>query len=1018
MVFDFPLAVLSEMHQPLFSYFKQLFAQVTNPPIDAIREEIVTDTAVYLGHDGNLLSENAENCSMLRIQNPILTDIDLMKIKNMDKPGFKVQTISMLYYKTTPLKRAIDRMFVTADRAYRNGANILILSDRGVDENHVAIPSLLAVSALQQYLVRTKKSTSLSVIVETAEPREVHHFATLLGYGASAVNPYLAQECIAELVEKRLLDKEVSVAIDSYNKAVLKGIVKIASKMGISTIQSYQSAQIFEAIGIKQEVIDEYFSNTVSRVGGIGLEEIGEVVEFRHNHAFDPLGLAIDTTLDSPGTHKYRAGIGCEDHLYNPKTIALLQQAVRTGDYSIYQQYSETVDDAAIPHTLRGLMSFKFDESTAIPIEEVESEYEIVKRFKTAAMSYGCLSAEAHECLAIAMNRLGGKSNTGEGGEPEERYQSESNSKIKQVASARFGVTSKYLVSAEEIQIKLAQGAKPGEGGNLPGAKVYPWIAKTRHSTTGVGLISPPPHHDIYSIEDLAELIYDLKNANRNANINVKLVSEAGVGTIAAGVAKGGAQVILVSGYDGGTGAAPRTSIKNAGLPWELGIAETHQTLILNGLRTRVRIESDSKLLSGRDVAISCMLGAEEFGFGTTLLMAEGCVMMRVCNLDTCPMGICTQNPELRKNFRGKPEYIINYLTFVAQELREYMAKLGVRTIDELVGRTDLLKVKPAAPGSRASKMDLDCILHNPAIENSNVHFVPADTYDFHLENTLDMKVLMKKFKLNSKNPQSVNLDVSNTDRAFGAIFGSEITRKYGNTLPDDVYTAHCVGAGGQSFGAFIPNGLTLDLVGDCNDYMGKGLSGGKIVVRPPEGITFKPEENIITGNVALYGATSGKAFISGMAGERFAVRNSGATAVVEGVGDHGCEYMTGGTVVVLGQTGKNFAAGMTGGIAYVLDENWDFYQRVNKETVSLEPVEHKYDVATLKELIREHVELTGSPRGKEILDDFSEFLPKFKKVLPYDYDHMLRVIASMEERGLDGEQAQIEAFYAVQKNK
>jgi len=667
---------------------------------------------------------------------------------------------------------------------------------------------------------------------------------------------------------------------------------------------------------------------------------------------------------------------------------------------------------------LRSLLDFSYDPNGGIPLEEVEPVSSIVKRFKAAAMSYGALSSEAHETIAIALNRLGGRSNTGEGGEPEERYQSESNSKIKQVASARFGVTSKYLVSAEEIQIKLAQGAKPGEGGNLPGAKVYPWIAKTRHSTTGVGLISPPPHHDIYSIEDLAELIYDLKNANRHANINVKLVSEAGVGTIAAGVAKGGAQVILVSGYDGGTGAAPRTSIKNAGLPWELGIAETHQTLILNGLRSRVRIESDSKLLSGRDVAISCMLGAEEFGFGTSLLMCEGCVMMRVCNLDTCPMGICTQNPELRKRFKGKPEYIINYLTFVAQELREYMAKLGVRTIDELVGRTDLLHVKPSAAGSRAAKMNLDCILHNPAIANSNVHFVPADTYDFHLENTLDMKVLMKKFKLGSKAPQSVRLEVSNTDRALGAIFGSEITRKYGSSLPDDVYTAECIGAGGQSFGAFIPKGLTLSLTGDCNDYMGKGLSGGKIIVRPPEGIGYKPEENIITGNVALYGATSGKAFVSGVAGERFCVRNSGATAVVEGVGDHGCEYMTGGTVVVLGQTGKNFAAGMTGGVAYVLDENWDFYQRVNKETVSLEPVEHKYDVAALKELIREHVEATGSPRGKEILDNFSEYLPKFKKVLPYDYDRMLRVIASMEERGLDGEQAQIEAFYAVQKKK
>ena len=721
--------------------------------------------------------------------------------------------------------------------------------------------------------------------------------------------------------------------------------------------------------------------------------------------------------LADGGAHKFRSGK--EEHLFTPQTIHLFQKACFTGDYKAFKDFTRTVDNmGAEGMHLRSLLDFSYDPNGGIPLEEVEPVSSIVKRFKAAAMSYGALSSEAHETIAIALNRLGGRSNTGEGGEPEERYQSESNSKIKQVASARFGVTSKYLVSAEEIQIKLAQGAKPGEGGNLPGAKVYPWIAKTRHSTTGVGLISPPPHHDIYSIEDLAELIYDLKNANRHANINVKLVSEAGVGTIAAGVAKGGAQVILVSGYDGGTGAAPRTSIKNAGLPWELGIAETHQTLILNGLRSRVRIESDSKLLSGRDVAISCMLGAEEFGFGTSLLMCEGCVMMRVCNLDTCPMGICTQNPELRKRFKGKPEYIINYLTFVAQELREYMAKLGVRTIDELVGRTDLLHVKPSAAGSRAAKMNLDCILHNPAIANSNVHFVPADTYDFHLENTLDMKVLMKKFKLGSKAPQSVRLEVSNTDRALGAIFGSEITRKYGSSLPDDVYTAECIGAGGQSFGAFIPKGLTLSLTGDCNDYMGKGLSGGKIIVRPPEGIGYKPEENIITGNVALYGATSGKAFVSGVAGERFCVRNSGATAVVEGVGDHGCEYMTGGTVVVLGQTGKNFAAGMTGGVAYVLDENWDFYQRVNKETVSLEPVEHKYDVAALKELIREHVEATGSPRGKEILDNFSEYLPKFKKVLPYDYDRMLRVIASMEERGLDGEQAQIEAFYAVQKKK
>ena len=1013
---DIPLAVLDDVDRPLFHYFHQLFAQVTNPPMDAIREEIVTDTTVYVGDDGNLLEEGPENCRVLQIHNPILTSTDLMKIRAMDQPGFHVATVSLLYYENTSLERAVEKLAVAVDKAWREGANVVILSDRGVDENHVAIPSLLAVSAMEQHLIRTKKRTAVSIILESAEPRDVHHFAALLGYGARAVNPYLAEETIVELIEEGLLDKDFHTAVKDYTEAVLHGIVKIAAKMGISTLQSYQSAQIFEAVGIRQEVIDRYFTNTVSRVGGIGLEEMGAAVERNHAKAFDPLGLEVDLELDSLGAHKARSG--GEDHLYDPQTIHLLQQAARRGDYGLFKQYTARVDEEGRPHTLRGLLDMKYAD-TPISLDEVESVDSIVKRFKTGAMSYGSISQEAHECLARAMNLLGGKSNSGEGGEEPDRLTDPArNSAIKQVASGRFGVTSEYLVSAKEIQIKLAQGAKPGEGGHLPAGKVYPWIAKCRHATPGVSLISPPPHHDIYSIEDLAELIYDLKNANRHANINVKLVSEAGVGTIAAGVAKGGAQVILVSGYDGGTGAAPRTSIKNAGLPWELGIAETHQTLILNGLRSRVRIESDSKLLSGRDVAISCMLGAEEFGFGTSLLMCEGCVMMRVCNLDTCPMGICTQNPELRKRFKGKPEYIINYLTFVAQELREYMAKLGVRTIDELVGRTDLLHVKPSAAGSRAAKMNLDCILHNPAIANSNVHFVPADTYDFHLENTLDMKVLMKKFKLGGKAPQSVRLEVSNTDRALGAIFGSEITRKYGSSLPDDVYTAECIGAGGQSFGAFIPKGLTLSLTGDCNDYMGKGLSGGKIIVRPPEGIGYKPEENIITGNVALYGATSGKAFVSGVAGERFCVRNSGATAVVEGVGDHGCEYMTGGTVVVLGQTGKNFAAGMTGGVAYVLDENWDFYQRVNKETVSLEPVEHKYDVAALKELIREHVEATGSPRGKEILDNFSEYLPKFKKVLPYDYDRMLRIIASMEERGLDGEQAQIEAFYAVQKKK
>ena len=981
---DTPLAVLSHTHPPLFEYFKQMFAQVTNPPIDALREKIVTSTTVYVGAQGNLLEEDAENCKVLKITNPILTETDLMKIKAMKVPGFKVETISICYYKNTDLEKAIDRLFVDVDRAYRDGANILILSDREIDEYHVAIPSLLAVGAVSKYLVRTRKRTAMALILESGEPRKVHDFATLLGYGACAINPYLAQETIGELINEGLLDKDYYAAVNDYNKAVLAGIVKIASKMGISTIQSYQGSQIFEALGLSNEVVDKYFTNTVSRVGGITIRDIQNDLEARHKQAFDPLGLDISMELTSLGEHKLRSGKLAEDHLYNPLTIHLLQQACWTGDYNKFKAYTDAVNAAGgdAMH-LRSLLDFNYPDA-GIPLDEVESVDSIVHRFKTAAMSYGALSEEAHECMAVAMNRIGGKSNTGEGGEAEDRFGTERNSAIKQVASSRFGVTSKYLVSASEIQIKMAQGAKPGEGGQLPGGKVYPWVAKTRHSTTGVGLISPPPHHDIYSIEDLAQLIYDLKCSNRKAAINVKLVSEAGVGTIAAGVAKAGAEVILISGFDGGTGAAPRNSIHNAGLPWELGLAEAHQSLIMNGLRSRVRIEADSKLMSGRDVAIAAMLGAEEFGFGTGPLVAMGCVMMRVCNLDTCPMGICTQNPELRKRFKGKPEYIINFMRFMAEDLREYMARLGVHTVDELVGRTDLLKVKDAPAGSRASEMDLTALLKNPLVENSSVHFNAKDVYNFGLEKTPDMRVLMKKFKksfdMAEPKPMTVELEVGNTDRAFGTIFGSEITRKFGNTLPEDTFHVICNGYGGQSFGAFIPAGLTLELVGDSNDYMGKGLSGGKLIVYPPKDVTYDRSENIVIGNVALYGATAGKAFINGVAGERFCVRNSGATAVVEGVGDHGCEYMTGGTVVVLGKTGKNFAAGMSGGIAYVLDEDWDFYTRVNKDMVSLEPVEHKYDVSLLKDLIREHVEATGSPRGKEILDNFGEYLPKFKK--------------------------------------
>ncbi len=1011
---DIPLAVLSGHDQPLFNYFRQLFAQVTNPPIDAIREEIVTDTTVYVGDDGNLLEERAENCRVLQIHNPILTSVDLMKIKAMDKPGFHVETVSLLYFKNMPLKRALDQMKIAADRAYRNGANIIILSDRGVDENHVAIPSLLAVSCLEQHLVRTRKRTAVSVILESAEPRDVHHFAALLGYGARAVNPYLAQETIGQLIDEGLLDKDFGAAVDDYDKAILKGIVKIASKMGISTIQSYQSAQIFEAIGISQDVVHEYFTNTVSRVGGIGLKEIEQLVDKNHSRAFDPLGLGVDMTLDSVGSHKARAGQ--EDHMYNPQTIHLLQQSARTGDYNLFKQYSALVDDETCPHTLRGLMEMKYADEP-IPIDQVESVDSIVKRFKTGAMSYGSISQEAHECMAVAMNMLGGKSNSGEGGERPERLKSDRCSAIKQVASGRFGVTSEYLVSAKEIQIKMAQGAKPGEGGHLPGKKVYPWIAKTRYSTPGVSLISPPPHHDIYSIEDLAQLIYDLKNANRQARISVKLVSEAGVGTVAAGVAKAGAQVVLISGWDGGTGAAPRTSIHNAGLPWELGLAETHQTLIQNGLRSRVVLETDGKLMTGRDVAIACMLGAEEFGFATAPLVTMGCVMMRVCNLDTCPVGVATQNPELRKRFKGKPEYVVNFMRFIAQELREHMAKLGVRTVEELVGRTDLLKQRESAVNDRAAAVDLSAILDDPYIgEDYKTHFDPADVYDFQLEKTVDQSILLAKMGSALKKGQKkrLSLEVTSTDRAVGTIFGSDITRLHGEGLEEDAYTVHCTGGGGQSFGAFIPKGLTLELEGDSNDYFGKGLSGGKLVVYPPKNASYQADENIIVGNVALYGATSGKAFIAGVAGERFAVRNSGACAVVEGVGDHGCEYMTGGRVVVLGETGKNFAAGMSGGIAYVWDPRRDLYLRVNKELVSMEPVIEKHDLEELRSLIAQHVEATGSEKGKAILADFQHSAASFKKILPRDYDRILKAIAQFEERGMSHDEAEIEAFYAV----
>ena len=1011
---DIPLAVLSEKHQSLFDYFKQMFAQVTNPPIDSLREKIVTDTTIYIGSDGNLLEEKAENCRMLEVNNPILTGVDLIRIKSLDRPGFRAKTISLLFYKNTSLAKSLEQLNINVDRAYNKGYNIIILSDRGVDENHEPIPSLLAVSSVEQHLVRTKKRTAVSLILESAEPRDVHQFAALFGFGARAINPYLAHECITESIDKGILDKDYHTAINDYNNAVLTGIVKIAAKMGISTLQSYQSARIFEAIGLNHEVIDKYFTGTVSRIEGIGMKEIQEGIRFRHDRAFDPLELGVDDTLDSTGFHKLRSGDDKEDHLYDPLTIVTLQQAVRENDYEKFKKYTSLVDNRK-PHTLRGLVDL-VPHNAPIPVDEVEPESEIVKRFKTGAMSYGSLSEEAHETLAVAMNRLGGKSNTGEGGEDPARFNTEKNSKIKQVASGRFGVTSAYLNSAEDIQIKMAQGAKPGEGGHLPGHKVYPWVAKIRYSTPGVSLISPPPHHDIYSIEDLAQLIWDLKNANKRARISVKLVSENGVGTIASGVAKAGAQVILISGFDGGTGAAPLTSIHGAGLPWELGLAEAHQELIRNGLRKRVILETDGKLMTGRDVAVAALIGAEEFGFGTAPLVCMGCVLMKACNNDTCPVGIATQNETLRKRFCGKPEYVMNFMMFVARELREYMAMLGFRTIDEMVGRTDCLKMKDKQITHRAELVDLNAIINPEFAKAEGRHFDKDSVYDFHLEKTLDETKLIPGFKdvFKTRKPKEIKVKVSSVDRACGAILGSEITRKFGDSLKDDTFVVNCEGGGGQSFGAFIPKGLTMKLTGDANDGFGKGLSGGKLVLVPPKNRQFTESENIICGNVALYGATSGRAYISGVAGERFCVRNSGAVAVCEGCGNHGLEYMTGGRAVILGSTGINFAAGMSGGIAYVLDIDHSLYRKINKDMVSMAEVKEKYDIAELKSIIADYVRETDSEIGKKILNDFSNYVFEFKKIIPYDYQRIKSAIAKYEEQGIAHPDAVLEAFKEV----
>lgn len=1002
---DIPLAIYSKNHLSLFHYFKQLFAQVTNPPIDSLREEIVTDTTIYIGSDGNLLLDQANNCTVLEVNNPILTSRDMDKIRQLNQTGFKNETISLLFYRGTSLKEALDNLFIECDKAYRNGANILILSDKGVDEGHMAIPSLLAVSALEQHLVKTKKKTDVSIILESGEPRDVHQFATLLGYGATAIYPYLAHECIEEMIQLNMLDKEVNITIDDYNEAILKGIVKIAAKMGISTLQSYQGAQIFEAIGISKEVIDTYFTNTISEVEGITLEDIEKDLIYHHDRAYDPLGLSTDTSLDSIGFHKLRKGDGKEDHLYSPETIVKLQRATQTNDYDLFKEYSNELNSNSQKHHLRSQLHFKKTQES-IPLSEVESEYEIVKRFKTGAMSYGSISEEAHTCMAIAMNRLGGKSNSGEGGEKPERLGTEKNSAIKQVASGRFGVTEEYLMSAKEIQIKMAQGAKPGEGGHLPGKKVYPWIAKTRYSTPGVSLISPPPHHDIYSIEDLAQLIYDLKNANPQARISVKLVSEAGVGTIASGVAKAGATVVLISGYDGGTGAASQSSIHHAGLPWELGLAQAHQNLVENGLRSRVLIETDGKLMTGRDVAIACLLGAEEFGFATAPLVTMGCMMMRVCNLDTCPFGVATQNQKLRSRFKGKPEYVMNFMLFIARELREIMADLGYHTIDEMVGHTDNLEVDEDA------NMDYSNILMTP----HNIHYNPKDTYNFELEKTVDMKDLLPKFMpyFKSKKAHSETIEISSTDRTVGTILSSIITKEFNNTLKDDTYTIHCNGGAGQSFGAFAQKGMTLDVHGDANDYFGKGLSGGKLIIQPKKDSTFKANENVIIGNVALYGATSGEAYIRGLAGERFAVRNSGASAVVEGVGDHGLEYMTGGTVVILGKTGKNLAAGMSGGTAYIYDPNHDLYTRLNKQLVNTYEVKSKVDKEVLIDLLTKHYQYTDSDVAKNILSNLDEELSNFKKIVPKDYEKITTLIQELQAKGYHKDEASLMAFEQV----
>jgi glutamate synthase (ferredoxin) len=1016
---DTPLAVLSDRPKLLYDYFQQLFAQVTNPPIDCIREEIITSAETTIGSERNLLEPEPKSCHLITLKTPILSNSELAKLKHVSEGDFKSITLPMLFDPkkgVQGLETAMEAIFALADRAIEAGTNIMILSDRGVNRNNAPIPALLAVSGLHHHLIRTGTRTRVGIVLESGEPREVHHYATLIGYGCGAINPYLAFETIGGLIQQgTLLNVEYEKACKNYIKAATKGVIKVASKIGISTIQSYRGGQIFEAIGLNRSVIEKYFTWTASRIQGADLAAIAQESILRHERAF-PDRPSNGHTLDVGGEYQWRKE--GEAHLFGPETIHTLQKAVRLGSYDHYKAYAALVNEQNQKFfTLRGLLQFK--PSQPIPIEEVEPIEAIMKRFKTGAMSYGSISKEAHESLAIAMNRIGGKSNTGEGGEDPERYtwtneQGDSkNSAIKQVASGRFGVTSLYLSKAKELQIKMAQGAKPGEGGQLPGKKVYPWIAKVRHSTPGVGLISPPPHHDIYSIEDLAELIHDLKNANREARINVKLVSEVGVGTIAAGVAKAHADVVLISGFDGGTGASPQTSIKHAGLPWELGLAETHQTLVLNNLRSRIVVETDGQMKTGRDVAIAALLGAEEFGFSTAPLVSLGCIMMRVCHMNTCPAGIATQNPELRKSFIGDPEHAVNFMKFIAQEVREIMASLGFRTLNEMVGRTDLLEPKRAIDHWKAKGIDLSPILYQPEVgpEVGRYCQIPQD---HGLEKSLDMTVLLDLCKGAIENGEKVQatLPIKNINRVVGTILGNEITKRHWHGLPEDTVHLHFQGSAGQSFGAFVPKGVTLELEGDANDYFGKGLSGGKIIIYPPAGSTFIPEENILIGNVAFYGATSGEAYINGVAGERFCVRNSGVEAVVEAIGDHGCEYMTGGKVVIIGPTGRNFAAGMSGGVAYILDEKGDFATRCNTQMSDIEPLDDE-DLATVRQMVEKHSAYTNSQKAAKVLENWGKAARKFVKVMPRDYKRVLQCLKAAEESGLSGDEALSAAFEA-----